>query len=144
MEHIAILRKSSGLLDRIVSGEKTIESRWYDAKCAPWDRIQAREKIYFKNSGDPVNVQAQVVKVLQFSDLNEVKIKSILGKYSEQIGIPGNKQRSFFQKVKNKKYCILIFLEKVIEIEPFHINKAGFGMMSAWLCVPEVRQIMLR
>jgi len=144
MEHIAILRKSSGLLDRIVSGEKTIESRWYDAKCAPWDRIEAGQKIYFKNSGDLVNVHASVTRVLQFSDLNTAKIKSILEKYGEKIGIPGDWQNSFFAKVKNKKYCILIFLEKVIEIEPFHINKAGFGMMSAWLCVPDVRQIMLR
>lgn len=29
MEHVAIMRKSWGLTDKILSGQKKIESRWY-------------------------------------------------------------------------------------------------------------------
>lgn len=29
MEHVAIMKKSWGLTRKILSGEKTIESRWY-------------------------------------------------------------------------------------------------------------------
>ncbi len=141
MEHVAILRKSTKLLDLIISGEKIIESRWYVSKYPPWDRIQAGEKIYFKNSGDPVSVHAWVVKVLQFSDLNEQKVKSILERYGKKIGIVAHKSDVFFQKIKNKKYCILIFLQGIKEVEPFTINKKGFGMMAAWLCVPDVGDI---
>ncbi len=141
MEHVAILRKSSRLLELIISGKKTIESRWYESRYAPWNRIQACERIYFKNSGEFVNVAAQVATVLQFTDLNEQRIKDILKKYGKQIGIASHKSDSFFQKIKNKKYCILIFLEKVTKIEPFSIDKTGFGMMAAWLCVEDIGKI---
>lgn len=143
MEHVAILRKASKLLDLIISGDKTIESRWYESKYAPWDRIKTKERIYFKNSGDPVNVSAEVVEVMQFADLNESKVKEILQKYGKQIGIAPVKSDVFFQKIRNKKYCVLIFLENVQKIQPFAINKNGFGMQAAWLCVPSIKQIRL-
>jgi len=32
MEHVAIMRKAWGLTDKILSGQKKIESRWYSVK----------------------------------------------------------------------------------------------------------------
>jgi hypothetical protein len=64
MQHIAIMKKSWGLLSKIISGEKKIESRWYMAKCAPWDRIGAGEIVYFKDSGCPVTIKTKVSKVM--------------------------------------------------------------------------------
>lgn len=66
MDHVAIMRKSWGLLPKILSGEKTIESRWYMARYAPWNRIEKGDIVYFKNSGEPVTVKAEVSKVMQF------------------------------------------------------------------------------
>jgi len=34
-----------------------------------------------------------------------------------------------------------VFLKNPREIRPFKINKAGFGMMSAWLTVGDINQI---
>ncbi len=130
MDHVAILKKSWKLKEKILSGEKTIESRWYAAKVAPWDRINAGDVVYFKESGEPVSVKADVEKVLQFADLSEEKIKEILVLYGSQMGVGD----SFFEKVNYKQYCILVFLKDVEEINPFNINKAGFGNMAAWLC----------
>lgn len=39
MYHIAILAKRRKLLDKILSGEKRIESRWYLTRRTPWGRI---------------------------------------------------------------------------------------------------------
>ena len=64
--HVAIMRRSWGLLEKILSGEKTIESRWYMQKSEPWESIDAGDIIYFKNSGAPVTLSASVDKVLQF------------------------------------------------------------------------------
>ena len=66
MEHLAILDQKRKLLGKIISGEKTIESRWYKAKVTPWDRIKAGETVYFKESGEPVRVKATVSEALQF------------------------------------------------------------------------------
>jgi len=44
---------------------------------------------------------------------------------------------------KNKKYCILIYLKNPEKVEPFEINKAGFGAMSAWITIPSVDSIKI-
>lgn len=70
MNHIAIMKKSWELIPKIISGEKTIESRWYKNRIAPWDRISEGDTVYFKDSGEPVSAVATVSKVLQFDNLD--------------------------------------------------------------------------
>lgn len=140
MEHLAIMKKDWKLIDKILSGKKKIESRWYKSRYPPWDKIKQGEVVYFKDSGNLVSVKAEVEKVLQFSDLNEPKVKEIIDKYAQEDGIEENKQ-DFFNRFKNKKYCMLIFLKNIQRIEPFDINKKGFGAMAAWICVENINKI---
>jgi len=135
------MRKSWGLTRKILSGEKKIESRWYKSKYAPWDRILSGENVYFKDSGEPVSIKAEVEKVMQFSDLTPDKVKKILDKYGDDDGIDKKKVPEFFELFKNKKYCLLVFLKSPQKIEPFEINKKGFGMMAAWITVDSIDKI---
>ena len=138
MEHLAIMKKSWGLTNKILSGEKKIESRWYKSKYPPYNKIKEDEFIYFKDSGELVLIRAEVDKVLQFSDLTPGKVKQILEDYGKDDGITKNKIAEFYKLFKNKKYCILIFLKNPQKIIPFEIDKKGFGMMSAWICVDDI------
>ena len=139
MEHLAIMKKGFGFLEKIISGEKTVESRWYSTKRTPWNKIFSDDIVFLKNSGDPVTVRSKVKKVLQFDNLTPEKIKDIILKFGKAIGIENNEE--FFQSIKHKKYCILIFLDDVKLIEPFFIDKTGFGMMSAWISVEDISSI---
>ncbi|TRZ64927.1 MAG: hypothetical protein D4Q79_00400 [Spirochaetia bacterium] len=141
MEHLAIMRKSWGLTEKILDGRKKIESRWYLLKYKPWDNIKEKETIYFKNSGESVRIKAEVSKVIQFTDLTPKKVKKILDKYGKDDGIEKGKISEFFKRFKDKKYCILIFLKDPQEIKPFEIDKAGFGAMSAWITVDNIAKI---
>ncbi len=141
MEHVAIMRKSWKLTQKILTGEKKIESRWYQNKYPPWDKIEAGETIYFKDSGDPVTVKATVDRVLQISELTPQKVKEILEKYGKDDGIED--AEPFYKLFKNKKRCMLIFLKKPQAVKPFEIDKKGYGMMSAWLCVNNIKNIRL-
>src|SRR3989338_5426246 len=129
MDHIAVMKKSWGLTDKILSVQKKIESRWYLVKCRPWDNIKKGEKIYFKDSGEPVKIRAEISKVAQFSDLTPRRVKEILNEYGEDDGIEKEKTPEFFERFKNKKYCLLIFLKSPRQIKPFNIDKTGFGTM---------------
>jgi len=135
------MRKSWGLTQKILSGQKKIESRWYKVKYAPWNRIESGDIVYFKDSGEPVTIKAEVDKVIQFSDLTPEKVKEILYKYGQADGLGIDKISEFFEMFKNKKYCILIFLKNPQKIEPFEIDKSGFGAMSAWISVDDVNRI---
>jgi len=109
MEHVAIMKKSWDLTKKILNGEKKIESRWYKAKHKPWDSIKKGEKIYFKDSGEPVRLMAEAGKVLQFSGLTPKKVKEILEKYGAADGIEKNKIHEFYERFRNSKYCLLRF-----------------------------------
>ena len=74
MDHLAILSKEGKFLDKILSGEKSIESRWYKFKKTPYETIAAGDVIYFKESGESVTAKSQVSGVLFFDQLNEEKI----------------------------------------------------------------------
>lgn len=143
MEHIAIMKKAWGLTEKILTGEKTVESRWYKAKHSPWGRIASGDTIYFKDSGDLVSVKARVAKVLQFDGLNPRKIEEILTEYGpKDLGTEGI-MPEIRKYVSGKKYCILVFFEGAEKIKPFKIDKTGFGTMSAWISIDNIDNIKI-
>ena len=141
MEHVAIMNRSWGLTRKILSGTKKIESRWYLSRYAPWDRTMAGEVVYFKDSGEPVTIKAEVEKVLQFQDLTPQKVKTILDDYGQADGLERDAIPKFFEMFKEKRYCILLFLKNPQAIEPFEVNKSWFGVMAAWISIENVETI---
>ncbi|MBI5871802.1 hypothetical protein HZB88_01830 [archaeon] len=137
MEHVAILSKNMKLLAKILSGEKTIESRWYKFKKTPYHSISINDIIYFKESGKPVTAKVRVNSVLFFDSLNERKIKEILNRYGKKICVP----ISYFEKLAGKNFCTLIFIGNIESIQPFNIDKAGYGLMAAWITVKDINSI---
>jgi hypothetical protein len=141
MDHIAIMQKSWGFTEKIATGQKIIESRWYNVRYTPWGMILPGDSIYFKNTGEPVTTRAEVEKVLYFSDLNPYRIHTILEHYGKDKGIDEPDMPKFFEKFKHKKYCVLIYLRDAHHIQPFEVNKQGFGTMSSWLCVESIAKM---
>ena len=141
MQHIAIMQKSWGLTEKIATGQKFIESRWYKVKYPPWGKIFPGEQIYFKNTGEPVAIQAEVDRVLYFFDLTPEKVQAILAEYGKDMGIEVPGIPGFFEMFKHKKYCMLIYLKNARRIPPFKINKRGFGTMASWISVETVSQV---
>lgn len=114
MDHVAIMNPKLEYIEQIVTGEKKIESRWYKYRRDPWNKIKTGDRVYFKDSGKPVVAVAEVEEVEQFASLEG-----------------------------EKKYCILIHLKNPRRIEPFKIDKRGFGSAIAWLCVGDINRIRL-
>ena len=141
MEHIAIMKKSWGLIEKILTGEKTVESRWYKSKYAPWDKIKPGDTVYFKDSGEPVSVRTEVIRVLQFDNLTAEKTKQILSEYGKADLGTSHIMPEIKEYVTGKNYCILVFFSNVVKIEPFDIDKTGFGAMSAWISLDNINKI---
>lgn len=148
MDHIAILRKSNirkgdNLLGDILRGTKTIESRWYVNRIAPWNRVEVGETIFFKESGCSITAKAKVSKVLQYDNLSEDFLRKIVDKYSLKISPSTTKEEflNWLMGQKEKRYCILIFLKDVERIEPFEIDKTGYGNSCAWLVADDIDKL---
>lgn len=142
MHHIAILKKSWKLLPLIVNGTKTVESRWYKSKRAPWGKINAEDTIYFKDVGCKVSMTAMVKKVEHYEVSSDVEAKKLMQKYVFQDIGQHKITPELLAYISGKRYAIFIFLDqpKVLN-HPFDITKKGFGMQSAWLCVKNIKQV---
>lgn len=138
MDHLAILKKK--WLERILSGEKTIESRWYKQKRTPYHNIAKGDIIYLKETGKPVTAKATVQEVLFFDALTEEKLRDILQIYGKQI----NMALDAIPQLVDKKYCTLVVLQNVEKIQPFAINKQGYGTQAAWITVENIGKIAKR
>lgn len=144
MYHVAVMKKSWGLIPKILSGVKKAESRWYKTKRAPWDKVTPGDTLYFKDSGEPVTVKARVTKVLQFQVKDNKQALKIMRKFAiadlglNRIPIEVSKY------TKDKNYAILIFFDSVEKIKPFKIDKSGFGNQCAWIMVKDISEIKKR
>ena len=122
MDHLAIMNPKRKLIPKILSSEKTIESRWYMMKVAPRNKIQSGDMVYFKDAGKLVTACAIVDKVLQYDHYTDEGLHDILNTYADNIAFHGPLDE-VYQWVLPKKYCILIFLKHSKKITPFAIHK---------------------
>ncbi|EKE26532.1 MAG: hypothetical protein ACD_4C00250G0004 [uncultured bacterium (gcode 4)] len=138
MHHIAIMNPKWKLIPKILSWEKIIESRWYQTKRTPWDRVKEWDMFYFKDSWKSVTAKAEVSKILQFENLWAKIFEEIIHKYWKDICLINMNYDSWYE---SKKYCILIFLKKPEKVEPFEIDKTWFWTGCAWITVSDIEKI---
>lgn len=138
MDHVAIMTPSWKLIPKILSGEKSIESRWYQTRRAPWNTISIGDRIFFKDSGKPIAAKATVSRVWQFEIGSTNDAENIVAEFGDRICIVNADVKSWG---KLPKYCILIELSDPKLIAPFAINKKGFGAGVAWITVDSIDKI---
>lgn len=141
MHHIAIMNKSWNLIPKIISGEKSIESRWYQTRRSPWSTIATGDMVFFKNAGEAVVAKAIVSEVMQFEIEKVSDAAAIIKTYGKEICLVNNNPAMWG---KLPKYCILIRLQYPELLQtPFLINKKGFGGPVAWMTVKDVEEIKI-
>ena len=138
MDHLAIMSKQLQLLPKILNGEKTVESRWYKTRRAPFNKIKVGDIVYFKDSGAPVTLKSLVKKIIQFNNLTEQRIYDLLHAHEKELGVNADQ---YFISIKDKKYGILIYLSNVEQVKPFQIDKKGFGNQSSWITIDNIKKI---
>ena len=137
MDHLAIMNPKWHLIEKILSGEKTIESRWYVHKISPWDKIKAGDTVYFKDAGKQVSAKETVERIIQKELLSIDDGKNLTEKYHKQLCFSAESLIDFTW-LDGKKYAILIFLSHAQETLPFSINKSGYGIACAWISTENI------
>lgn len=140
-DHVAIMTPSWRLIPKIVSGEKTIESRWYQTRRAPWNGIDVGDRVFFKDSGKPVTAVAVVSEAIQFTLETLDEARAVVEKFGREICLVNADPGTWDRK---PRFCVLIRLVDARLLDkPFFINKTGFGAGVAWVTVPNINAIKL-
>ena len=129
MVHIAVLLKP--YLDLIIAGRKTIECRLTMQARDPYERIEAGERIYFKQSAGPYGATAVVEHVIFEDRLSPKRVLEIKRDYNEQIC----GDQAFWNYKRNSGFCTLIWLKDVAPIDTGPQIRPLQGV--AWLCLED-------
>lgn len=121
--HLGIF--SEPYLTYMLDGKKTIESRFSKNKILPYNKISKDDIVIVKRSSGDVLAYFTIKEIL-FFDLSIISIDEIRLKYHKQLCVDEN----FWITKKNSNYATLIFIDKIVKLKPFHINKKG---MQTWI-----------
>jgi len=122
--HLVILKRP--YLDAILTGRKTIESRFMRTSRAPFGKISPGDKLFFKITSGPVCATGRVQKVMSFDNLTPKRLQQIRRTYNDRIIAPDR----YWDEKRHCKKGVLIWLDRVKPIEPVRINKKDW---RAWV-----------
>ncbi len=128
MKHIAILRQP--FFNMVLSGEKTIESRWSMHKVAPYGKVKVGDLILLKETGKDVTATARV-KDVKYYELTPFVAEDIKMNFGKEIGIDKFEN---WEVYAHKNYCTLIWLEDVKKIDPIQVPRSNG---AGWIVVKD-------
>lgn len=136
------MHKKWRLTEKILTGEKTVELRWYKHKYAPWNKLRIGDTIYFKDSGEPVTIRAEISDFKQFEIKSDLDREKVLSKYLFADTGTNIINSEIEKYTLNKSYCIAVSFINAKRIEPFQIDKTGFGAMTSWICLEDKLKVL--
>lgn len=117
MEHLAIMKK--GYIEKILSGEKKIESRFSINRVTPYHKIAPGDRVYMQEVGKEVTAVFEVQDVRFFDHLSGEKVDELRTQYGEDICADDD----FWTMKRNAKYATLIYIKAPSTIAPFKVCK---------------------
>lgn len=114
--HIAVF--SDPFLELVLSGEKTIESRFGKIRCAPFGSIFEGDIVLIKEVSGPICGLTLAQRTWCY-DLTDEPIEHIKDRFGTEI----QGHDAFWLSCSGARYATLIELEKTIEIAPVRCEK---------------------
>lgn len=122
--HIAIL--VNPYLQRILNGQKTIESRFSSQRRTPYECVDPGDVLLFKLSGGPIQGIGRVASA-QFLKVTPEVLQDIQIRYADALGVT---DPAFWEARSGASFATLLHLENVREITPITFTKRD---QRAWI-----------
>ncbi|MBU1000886.1 ASCH domain-containing protein [Patescibacteria group bacterium] len=103
-KHLAIFKGGAGEL--ILSGRKTIESRFSKVKNPPFGMISNGDLVYIKPSGKEIIGEFRVKKVIFFDTLDACDINDLEKRYGKELAV----ESEYWKKAAKARFGTLIFI----------------------------------
>ena len=125
-EHVAIVHP--WVAEALLTGTKTIESRFSRDKRPPFGRIAKGEDLYFRVAGGGYAVRAIVKKVQCFDDLTPELIAGIEAEHRDAIG----GDDAYWQAARKARCVTLVHLGQCERVSEGPILDRQRGDRRAW------------
>ena len=104
----------------ILSGQKTIESRFSHRQIAPYNQIQVGDVILIKPATTNSITGLCRARQIRFYNLDSDQLEQIRTNYATELGIS---QPEFWQQKRTCRYATLIWVVDVCPIQPIVVYK---------------------
>lgn len=105
-KHVGIF--TPDLAEKILTGEKTVESRFSKSKIIPFAQVSAGDIVYIKPTGKDIIGQFEIEKVLFWDGLSKKDVLKIKEEFGDKIGA----DELFWNQKMDSKYATLIFIRQ--------------------------------
>lgn len=138
MVHLVYCDDKEKVLEKILSGEKTMVIRAAAGRKIPHSRVFEGEKLYFMKKGTAkISAMAEVKSVQNFVKLTEEQIDEVLDKNADKLNL------SEKQRLRWHKKCIcLTEIQNVEEIIP-PLEFERQGNMDDWLILEKIEDVLV-
>jgi ASC-1-like (ASCH) protein len=123
-------------LDAILTGRKTVESRFYQTNHKWLSQIAPGDKLFLKITSGPVMAAATVAHVKVYDNLNPAQIEQIKAKHNKQI----LGDELYWKEKSNARFGLLCRLTDVSPITPRFIRKFDW---RAWVVLSKTENFGL-
>jgi hypothetical protein len=133
MVHVAIV--GGEVIDALLAGRKTIESRLATTRRVPFGRVRAGERVYFKARGGPYGCTAIVACVETREGLTPAGVERLRRESNARVCAPA----SYWRAKRRARYATLVTLRDVqrTEMGPVYAGLPGLSVRSAWLTLAD-------
>lgn len=129
--HLAILTKP--YLEKIVVGQKTIESRFSRSRMPPFNKVRAGEIVFLKEVAGPIHAVTLTSHVRFFGPLRPSEAEQIMEEYHEGLQLDSD----FKIAKQDSLYATLISLEVVLPLKPLYLIKLD---RRPWVVLADERE----
>jgi hypothetical protein len=139
MDHVVYVDTKARELEKLLAGEKTIIVRGGMGRKLPYGRVQPGDRLYFiqNNADGMVRASALVDKVINSEKLTEEQSVKLLETKQRKLNLMPEQ----FKRWAGKRYLVLIEVEDIQSVEPFAIDRSGYGNMDDWLLVEAIESV---
>lgn len=138
MVHLVYCDDKEKVLEKILSGEKTMVIRSAAGRKIPHSRVFEGEKLYFMKKGtSKISAAAEVKSVQNFVKLTEEQIDDVLDKNADKLNL-SEKQRLRWHK---KCICLTEFQNVEEIIPPLEFERQG--NMDDWLILEKIEDVLV-
>ena len=115
--HLAILVEP--YLEYILTGSKTVESRFSRTRIAPFGVVESGDVVLLKRSADKSISGLCIVREVWFYHLNSQKLDLIRGDFCSELRV----EASFWEDRKEARYATLMRIAEVYRLPPIVVPK---------------------
>ena len=139
MDHVVYLDAKAGELEKMISGEKCMIIRGAAGRKMPYGRVHPGDRLFLlENDGSGlVRARCEVEDVIQSDKMDREVSVAMVQEYQDKLQLSNAQKKRW----AGKRYLVLIEVGKLDTLEPFGIDKSGYGNMDDWLPVEDIQRV---